>query len=81
MGIYCLDPRRIAISGKVRVFAMDKTGTLTQPWLDFLGLQPVHPSTSGTPPCTTSKVFQIRWTNAAVGPGRVLKFEHPCCAC
>ena len=46
MGIFCLDPRRIAISGKVRVFALDKTGTLTQPWLDLLGVQPVRSPTS-----------------------------------
>lgn len=43
VGIFCLDPRRVAISGKVRIFALDKTGTLTQPFLDFLGLQPIHP--------------------------------------
>ena len=50
VGIFCLDPRRVAISGKVRVFALDKTGTLTQSWLDFLGVQPLHPSPSGEPP-------------------------------
>ncbi len=51
MGIFCLDPRRIAISGKVRVFALDKTGTLTQAWLDFLGVQPVR-STISEASCT-----------------------------
>lgn len=49
VGIFCLDPRRVAISGKVRVFALDKTGTLTQSWLDFLGVQPLLPSPSGEP--------------------------------
>lgn len=47
VGIFCLDPRRVAISGKVRVFALDKTGTMTRPWLDFLGVQPLHHSPSG----------------------------------
>ena len=48
MGILCLDPRRVAITGKVRAFALDKTGTLTQAWLDFLAVQPAQarPTTS-----------------------------------
>ena len=41
--IFCIDPKRIAISGKVRVFAFDKTGTLTQPGLEF---QAAHWSTA-----------------------------------
>ena len=46
MGIFCLDPRRVAIAGKVRAFALDKTGTLTQAWLDFLAVQPAQGSSS-----------------------------------
>lgn len=42
MGIFCLEPRRVAITGKVRAFALDKTGTLTQAWLDFLAVQPAR---------------------------------------
>ena len=42
MSIFCLDPRRVAIAGKVRAFALDKTGTLTQAWLDFLAVQPAQ---------------------------------------
>ncbi|DBB17796.1 TPA: hypothetical protein ACH3X3_002824 [Trebouxia sp. C0006] len=42
LGIVCLDPGRVAISGKIRIFALDKTGTLTQAWLHFLGVQPVQ---------------------------------------
>lgn len=42
MGIFCLEPRRVAITGKVRAFALDKTGTLTQAWLDFLAVQPAQ---------------------------------------
>ena len=42
MGIFCLEPRRVAITGKVRAFALDKTGTLTQSWLDFLAVQPTQ---------------------------------------
>ncbi|KAJ7537387.1 hypothetical protein O6H91_11G004100 [Diphasiastrum complanatum] len=38
-GILCLNPKRIAIAGKIRVFCFDKTGTLTKEGLDFLGVQ------------------------------------------
>lgn len=36
--IYTLNPKRIAISGKVRVYCFDKTGTLTKEGLDFIGV-------------------------------------------
>ena len=39
-GINCLQPKRIMISGKIRVFCFDKTGTLTKEGLDFVGFQP-----------------------------------------
>jgi len=39
VGVYCVNPKRIAISGKIRVFCFDKTGTLTKDGLDFLGLR------------------------------------------
>ena len=39
-GIFCLNPKRIAICGKVRVACFDKTGTITKEGLDFLGVQP-----------------------------------------
>eukprot|EP00884_Botryococcus_braunii_P008422 jgi/Botrbrau1/17581/Bobra.0166s0023.1 len=59
-GINCLNPKRIAISGKIRVFCFDKTGTLTKDGLDFLGVHPsvdksfcpVTPVTGGTVPQT-----------------------------
>eukprot|EP00756_Hemistasia_phaeocysticola_P066067 Hpha_TRINITY_DN8978_c0_g1::TRINITY_DN8978_c0_g1_i4::g.80776::m.80776/K14951/ATP13A3_4_5; cation-transporting P-type ATPase 13A3/4/5 len=38
-GVFCINPARIAISGKVRVFCFDKTGTLTKEELDFLGVR------------------------------------------
>lgn len=38
-GINCLQPKRIMISGKIRVFCFDKTGTLTKEGLDFVGFQ------------------------------------------
>eukprot|EP01062_Namystynia_karyoxenos_P046569 TRINITY_DN3495_c0_g1_i1.p1 TRINITY_DN3495_c0_g1~~TRINITY_DN3495_c0_g1_i1.p1 ORF type:complete len:1335 (+),score=358.47 TRINITY_DN3495_c0_g1_i1:74-4078(+) len=38
LGVFCINPHRIAISGKVRVFCFDKTGTLTNEELDFLGV-------------------------------------------
>lgn len=36
-GVFCVDPKRIAICGKVRLSAFDKTGTLTKSGLDLLG--------------------------------------------
>jgi magnesium-transporting ATPase (P-type) len=39
LGIYCLNPKRIAIAGKIRVFCFDKTGTLTKNGLEFIGVQ------------------------------------------
>lgn len=35
-GIYCLNPKRIAIAGKIRVFCFDKTGTLTKEGLELV---------------------------------------------
>lgn len=40
-GIFCVNPKRIAIAGKIRVFCFDKTGTLTKNGLDFIGVQGV----------------------------------------
>ncbi|KAJ0389973.1 hypothetical protein P43SY_011227 [Pythium insidiosum] len=37
-GVFCLNPQRVPLSGKVRVFAFDKTGTITKEGLDFRGL-------------------------------------------
>ncbi|KAH9540758.1 hypothetical protein CY35_14G023000 [Sphagnum magellanicum] len=39
--IFCLNPKRIAIAGKIRLFCFDKTGTLTKEGLDFIGIQSV----------------------------------------
>ena len=41
IGVRCINPKRIAISAKIRTFCFDKTGTLTKDGLDFLGAQPV----------------------------------------
>ena len=42
-GIFCLTPRRIAISGKVNIFAFDKTGTLTNDGMELSGVTFVRP--------------------------------------
>lgn len=39
--VFCINPARISISGKIRVFCFDKTGTLTKEGLDFLGALPI----------------------------------------
>lgn len=36
--IFCVNPRRIAISGKVNIFCFDKTGTLTKEGMEFSGI-------------------------------------------
>ncbi|GLE06646.1 hypothetical protein PINS_up016040 [Pythium insidiosum] len=41
-GVFCLNPQRVPLSGKVRVFAFDKTGTITKEGLDFRGCLPVE---------------------------------------
>jgi predicted P-type ATPase len=43
--IFCVNPRRIAISGKVTVFCFDKTGTLTKEGMEFSGISLVNPDT------------------------------------
>ncbi|TDH67821.1 hypothetical protein CCR75_006788 [Bremia lactucae] len=42
--IFCLNPHRITLCGKVRVFCFDKTGTITKEGLDFRGCVPVSDS-------------------------------------
>ena len=59
MGIFCLEPRRVAITGKVRAFALDKTGTLTQAWLDFLAVQPAQEAPLTSNPCTGESTLQF----------------------
>ena len=36
--IFCVNPKRIGICGKVRVCCFDKTGTITNEGLDFTGV-------------------------------------------
>jgi cation-transporting ATPase 13A3/4/5 len=38
LDIFCINPKRIAISGKIRIMCFDKTGTLTKEGLDFRGV-------------------------------------------
>lgn len=39
MGIFCISPSRVNVSGKVNVVCLDKTGTLTEDGLDILGIR------------------------------------------
>merc|ERR1719492_335065 len=41
MDVFCVNPQRIAICGKIRLCCFDKTGTLTKEGLDFLGVQKI----------------------------------------
>ncbi|KAK2962385.1 ion-transporting P-type ATPase [Blattamonas nauphoetae] len=40
--IFCIDPQRINVCGKIRVMCFDKTGTLTEEGLDVKGVQGVR---------------------------------------
>lgn len=42
--VFCLNPQRITLCGKVRVFCFDKTGTITKEGLDYRGCVPVGDS-------------------------------------
>ncbi|KIY53967.1 Ca-transporting ATPase [Fistulina hepatica ATCC 64428] len=39
LGIFCISPSRVNISGKINVCCFDKTGTLTEDGLDILGVR------------------------------------------
>ncbi|KAJ2617020.1 hypothetical protein H4S08_000504 [Coemansia sp. RSA 1365] len=41
--IFCVEPRRIMMAGKVQIFCFDKTGTLTKEGLEFYGAQMSRP--------------------------------------
>ncbi|KAE9357527.1 putative cation-transporting ATPase [Phytophthora rubi] len=42
--VFCLNPQRITLCGKVRVFCFDKTGTITKEGLDYRGCLPIGES-------------------------------------
>ncbi|XP_029994499.1 cation-transporting ATPase 13A2-like isoform X2 [Sphaeramia orbicularis] len=44
LGVFCISPPRINISGKVSVFCFDKTGTLTEEGLDVWGVMEGGPA-------------------------------------
>ncbi|XP_077998098.1 polyamine-transporting ATPase 13A3-like isoform X2 [Glandiceps talaboti] len=41
LGIYCISPQRINVSGTLDVVCFDKTGTLTEDHLELLGVAPI----------------------------------------
>ena len=40
--IYCINPSRINIAGRIQIFVFDKTGTLTEDGLTIYGLRGTH---------------------------------------
>lgn len=61
--ILCVQPKRIAISGKIHTFCFDKTGTLTKQGLDFIGVHRVEidsnewsPAVNGTGSKSSSNI-------------------------
>lgn len=47
-GVFCVNPRRIAISGKVNIFCFDKTGTITKDGMEFSGISYVQDVSSSS---------------------------------
>ncbi|KAI7823668.1 hypothetical protein BX661DRAFT_186205 [Kickxella alabastrina] len=43
--IYCIDPQRIMVAGKVQIIAFDKTGTMTREFLNFYGVRTARAAT------------------------------------
>lgn len=66
-GIFCLNPERIALCGKVRVFAFDKTGTITKEGLDFRGCLPVEPKRGSSTMSATSNASSTARVNSSRG--------------
>ena len=67
--ILCVDPKRIAISGKIHAFMFDKTGTLTKQGLDFLGVHRCQSSTfepeqTAYVPSTATPQDMLTWSLA-----------------
>jgi cation-transporting ATPase 13A3/4/5 len=52
LNVFSINPKRIAISGKIRIMCFDKTGTLTEEGLDFRG---VHAPAYDSPGATSVK--------------------------
>ncbi|XP_058970502.2 polyamine-transporting ATPase 13A3 isoform X1 [Pocillopora verrucosa] len=46
--IYCINPSRISVCGKLKLICFDKTGTLTEDGLNLLGVLPVQSARFGT---------------------------------
>jgi len=53
--ILCVQPKRIAISGKIHTFCFDKTGTLTKPGLEFTGVHRIEADTNAWMPAVNGK--------------------------
>ncbi len=73
-GIQCINPRRIAIAGKIRIFCFDKTGTVTYDGMDFWGVV----STIVTPEtCEFADITNQVWGIHASNPYMI--YAMACC--
>ena len=57
--IYCINPKRITVAGKIRVMCFDKTGTLTKEGLDFAGPLPITDGVLGDQPVPVGAIQQV----------------------
>jgi predicted P-type ATPase len=74
--IFCVNPRRIAISGKVNIFCFDKTGTLTKEGMEFSGVSLCSQVVGQSNPILSTNL-QKDLSNSSMVPPHILE----CMAC
>eukprot|EP00667_Euglena_gracilis_P000313 EG_transcript_313 len=57
--IYCVNPRRVTVAGKIKCLCFDKTGTLTKSGLDFAGPCPVVDGSLAPSPVAAADLASI----------------------
>jgi len=67
--VLCVQPKRIAISGKIHAVMFDKTGTLTKQGLDFIGVHRANagafsPAVAAGGNVTSIPASALEWTGA-----------------
>lgn len=63
LGVYCINPPRVNIGGRVNIACFDKTGTLTEEGLDVLGLRASNLKTGAFDELTAKDLNQSETSN------------------
>ena len=79
--VMCVQPKRIAISGKIHAFMFDKTGTLTKQGLDFIGIHKVQNEAFVPSTLEGSKTLQeqLGYNPTSVGTNDMLAWSLATC--